>query len=270
MDCLKKHQCFLLLFTALLLPACKKHKATTESPVPEEKQTDQLFVPVKLETTGLTIILKYKENTARLSSIEDTDGNKINIAYNNKLQLSMLEKYRNNELYYAAYYESNTEKLVQRVNQFEHDPIFNSFTPIGFYTFAYNDHRQLTELKYYNSSSTNNLIKICSRAYSSSQNLSAHTSTIYPNQTNLLNYTFDNNKGIVSHISESQWFALEMDYPFLLSSINNILSYSNQKVPGENTSFSYEYNADGYPSKMTITSNKKKQDLKITYRALPN
>ncbi|WP_316810858.1 hypothetical protein [Pedobacter heparinus] len=268
MDRFKKYQSVLILLTTLLLPACKKNKAASENPAPEEKRADQLFVPVKLETTGLAITLKYKENTALLNGIEDTEGNKIALAYNNKLQLSKLEKYRNNKLYYAAYYEYKEEKLAQRVNQFEHDPTFDSFTPIGFYTLAYNDYRQFTELKYYNSNSTDNLTKACTRSYGPSQNLSAHTSTIYPNQTNLLSYNFDNKKGMASHIAESQYLALEMEYPFLLSSVNNILSYSNQQMPAENSSFTYEYSAEGYPSKMTISSNKKTQTFKITYKVL--
>lgn len=268
MDRLKKQQCLVILITALLLPACKKNKAVAENPAPEEKRADQLFVPVKLETTGLTITLKYKENTSLISLIEDSNGNRITIAYNSKLQLSILKKYRNNKLYYAAYYENSGEKLAQRVNQFEHDPVADSFTPIGFYTLAYNEYGQVSEIRYYNSSGTGNPIKTSNWTYSPLQSRATQTLTIYPNQTNLLNYTFDNKKGIASHISESQWIALETEYPFLRGSVNNILSYSNQKMPAENTSCTYEYDTAGYPSKMTINSNKNTQQLKITYKAL--
>lgn len=262
----KNHLYFFMLFTLLFTLSCKKQKPLAKSPTPEEKQLDQVFVPVKLESSSLVITLKYKENTAQLIAIESNDGYKIAISYNNKLQLSVLEKYRNNNLYYAAYYETNAQKLVQRANQFEHDPIFNSFTPIGFYTLDYNGQQRITGVKYY--SSTDQLIRSYSLTYSSSQNLSANTVAIYPNQINQLNYSFDNKKGIASHIAESWLFAFEGKYWFLLSSVNNILSYSNQKTPTENSSFSYEYNTDGYPSKMTITGNKSTQVFKITYKTL--
>ncbi|MBB5436883.1 hypothetical protein HDC92_000547 [Pedobacter sp. AK017] len=265
---LKNHLYLFMLFTLLFTLSCKKHKPLAKSPTPEEKQPDQVLIPVKLEASSLVITLKYKENTAQLIAIESNDGHKIAISYNNKLQLSVLEKYRNNQLYYAAYYETNAQKLVLRTNQFEHDPIFNSFTPIGFYTLDYNGQQQITGVKYYGNSSTDQLLRSYSLAYSSSQNLSANTVAIYPNQTNQLNYSFDNKKGIASHIAESWLFAFEAEYWFLLSSVNNILSYANQKTPAENTGFSYEYNTDGYPSKMTITGNKSTQVFKITYKTL--
>jgi hypothetical protein len=271
MSSLKKQQCFLTLVILLLTLSCKKHKPLAEPQLPdlpEEKQFAHIYIPVKLEAIGLTLNLKYKENTTLLTEIGSTDGNKTIISYTSKLQLSKLEKYQNDKLYYTAYYEINDRQQVQRANQFKHDPIFNSFTPVGFYTLAYNDQQQVTEVKYYNSSATANFVKSYTRSYHPSQNLASATLLIYPNQTNLLNYSFDSKKGIVSHIAQSTLFALESEHWFLLSALNNILSYSNQTTTIQNTSFDYEYNEAGYPSKMTTTTNKNVQIFKITYKEL--
>jgi hypothetical protein len=268
MSSLKQYPHVLVLFALLSILACKKNKPLKKEVSKDEEPVVKILIPVKFESTGLTVNLKYKENTALLTEITGTDGNKTIISYTNDLHLSKLEKYKNEKLYYSVYYEKDSKQSVNKAVLFEYNDLSHNYTPKGFYTLAYNDQHQLTEIKYYNTNATNNLIKADTRTYSSSGNLSASNILNYPDLANAVGYSFDNKKGISSHVVQSPLLALESEHWFLVSSVNNILGYTSQKVIAENVGFSYEYNEDGYPSKMVITKNKLSQSLNITYKAL--
>jgi hypothetical protein len=264
-----KHYHFAAFFLLLLVFACKKsqnqHEPVIRKPEPEpgKPQASKILVPVKFETTGLTLNLKYKENTGLLTEISDASGTKTVISYTAEQYPSELEKYKNGKLFYTAYYERADKKTTSKILMFETKDSF--FTPLGSYTLGYNNLQQLNEVKYY--SHNEQLTKTRTLSYTSGNPLD-ETITNQPGSSDGNAYTFDQKKGISSHVNYSQILALEYEHWFLYCTSNNILSLQNQKSPLENISFSYEYNEDGYPSKMTITKNKITQHIKITYRAI--
>lgn len=263
----KQYQPLLILIVLLIL-ACKKSVPLKKEILKEENPVGHTLIPLKLESKGLTLHLKYKENTALLTEITSNDGLKTLISYTDGLHLSKLEKYKNEKLYYSVYYEKDSKQSINKVILFKYNDLSHNYTPDGFYLLTYNDSDQLTGINYHNNNSTNSLIKSATRIYSLSGNLLAINTLDYPDQANVIEYSFDNKKGISSNISHSYLFALESEHWFLMSSLNNILGYNNQKAIAENVSFNYEYNEDGYPSKMIMTKNGTTQNLTITYKTL--
>ena len=151
---------------------------------------------------------------------------------------------------------------------FNYDHVLDGYIPEGDYTFQYNSSNNLpAEIKYHNNSS--NPVKSYSMTYHSSGNLTDVSILNYPDQTSTVKYTFDDHKGIATHIGNNWLFALESEHWFLPSAPNNILSYLRSGTGADQLSFSYEYNAEGYPSKMSITRNNTVQHIKITYKDLP-
>ncbi|SMC58256.1 hypothetical protein SAMN04488101_101467 [Pedobacter nyackensis] len=265
-----KHYHITALFLLLLVLACKKNQHTRPvipepEPVPVKPPPaiSKILVPIKLETTGLILNLKYKDKTDLLTEISDASGTKTVITYTAEQHPSELEKYKNGKLFYTAYYERADKKTTSKVIMFETKGSF--YTPLGSYTLSYNNLQQLNEVKYYNHNEQLNKTRNLSYI---SGNLSEEANTTPPSSAEVNTYTFDQKKGIASHIKYSQILALEHEHWFLYFTSNNILNLENPKMPLENISFSYEYNEDGYPSKMTINKNTSVQHIKITYKAL--
>jgi len=267
MNFLKRYH-FAALLLLLLVLACKKNQnpesiVRKPEPPPVKPPVSKILVPIKLETTGSTLNLKYKGNTGWLTEISDASGTKTIITYTAEQYPSELEKYKNGNLFYTAYYERADKKTTSKVIMFETKGSF--YTPLGSYTLGYNSLQQFNEVKYY--SHNEQLTKTRTLSYISG-NLSEESSTTPPGSADRNTYTFDQKKGISSHITYNQILAFEHEHWFLYCTSNNILSLQNQKSPLENISFSYEYNEDGYPSKMTITKNNSVQHIKITYKAI--
>ncbi|SDJ90964.1 hypothetical protein SAMN04487898_10527 [Pedobacter sp. ok626] len=261
-----KHHHFAALFALLFVLACKKSRNTKiEIPEPEPPVIIKTLVPIKLEAAGLIINLKYKENTTLLTEISEGEGStKTVITYNAAQYPIALEKYKSSKLFYKVNYRLEDKKVINKVLIFDYKELLHTYTPRGYYTISYNDLQQLSSLHYYNNS--DNLIE--AQSYIKSGNLSTVTTTNDSGFTNIHTYTFDQKKGIASSISYAQLFTIESEHWFLSYYLNNLLNYRNQKSPSENTDFSYEYNTDGYPSKMMISKDKNTQSIKITYKSI--
>lgn len=261
------HHHLLTLFALLCIVACKKNKVSKfEISGPESPREIKRLVPVKFESAGLTLNLRYKDNTALLTEIDEGGGNKIVMDYTAASHPAKLEKYKNGRLFYIAYYVLDEKKKAGKALTFDYDNLSHNYTPTGFYTLSYNDLELLHTIHYYNQ--TDNLGNTCTRSYSNSGSLSEMQLNNNQGPENKMTYTFDQKKGISSLIPYNQLFTLEGDHWFLFCSSHNMLSCLNQKSPLENISFLYEYNEDGYPSKVSIGKNKSTQSIKITYKTL--
>jgi len=261
-----KHYHFAALFALLLVLACKKSRnAKIEIPEPEPPTITKTFVPIKLEAAGLIINLKYKENTTLLTEISEGGGStKTVITYNATSYPLALEKYKSSKLFYKVNYKMEDKKVINKVLIFDYKDLLHTYTPRGYYTISYNDLQQPSGINYYSNSD----YLIDTQSHITSGNLSTVTTTNDSGFTNVHTYTFDQKKGIASNISYAQIFAIESEHWFLSYYLNNLLNYRNQKSPLENTDFSYEYNTDGYPSKMIISKDKNTQSIKITYKSI--
>ncbi|MFA4868114.1 MAG: hypothetical protein WC623_07945 [Pedobacter sp.] len=238
-------------------PKPKKEEPTL--PVPKDKGE---YIPIKLEAEGTTLTLKYKENTALLTEIVDSDGNKTVIIYNTDGFPQKLEKYKNGKLFFIDYYEQKDKKLTNKIQSFDHDAITNRTSPNGYYTLTYNDQLRIGTIDYYNNNKK--LIKTSDLYYSESLNLSEISST----EHKTIAYTYDLKNGISSNIPFSDLFTLQLEHWFLKCKNNNLTTMLNQESPQNNIDISYEYNDNGYPSKVILTSAKMKQSITITYKRL--
>lgn len=257
----------LTLLALLCILACKKNKISkVDGPGPKKPLEIKRLVPVKFESAGLTLHLKYKDNTALLTEINEGGGNKIVIDYTTESYPAKLEKYKNGRLFYIVYYVLDNNKKVGKAVTFDYDDLSYNYTPTGFYALGYNNLELLYTIDHYNH--TNNPENTCTLSYISSGSLSEMRLNNNQGPVNMMTYTFDQKKGTSSLIPYSQLFTLEADHWFLLCSSNNILSCLNQKSPLENINVTYEYNEDGYPSTVSISKNKHIQIIKITYKTL--
>lgn len=272
---------FLILCASFVLLSCKKEKKPnveitelvvpnpTENEEPDTEGTEPypiekgMYVPSKLEGSGLTLSFKYKANTALLAEISDGNNNRTVISYTASQLPQKLEKYSNGKLFYIVYYEQADKKTTNKALTFTHKEKPTNSTPTGSYTLTYNDQQKISSINYYNNS--NNLINTTSLSYTESLSLSEMVTTAPINTTA---YTFDNKDGITSHIPFSDLFALEVDYWFLLCNGNNLLTIRNQKAPEQNINISFEYNENDYPSSATLTNDKSSETVKITYERL--
>ncbi len=261
------HYYVLTLFAILCLMGCKKNKITKmEIPAPEKPQEVKKLIPVNFESAGLTVHLKYKENTAMLTELDEGGGNRMVIDYTADQSPSKLEKYKNGRLFYIAYYMLDEEKKVTKVLTFDYDDPSGNYTPTGSYTLGYNELGLLHTISYYNDKDDPG--NTCIRSYTNSGSLSEIGLNTNEDSWDRMTYTFDQKPGVSSHIPYSQLFTLEVDHWFLFCSGNNIMSCINQKSAFENINFSYEYNENGYPSNISISKNQATQNIKVTYKTL--
>ncbi|WP_316815646.1 hypothetical protein [Pedobacter nyackensis] len=256
----------LMLSVLLVVFACKKAKnlKIDETP-PPKPSAPKTYVPVKFETAGSSLILKYKDLTSLLSEIADANGNKTVFTYTQERQPFKLEKYRNEKLFYVVYYEQSDKKTTSKARAFGYN-VMGVFTPVNVYTLTNNDQQKIKQLDYYDLD--NKLTNTYSLFYSASGNLSEMNARAHPGSTTMTTYTFDQQKGISRYISHSELFAFESEHWFFLCPGNNILNVMNEKTPQKNISVKYEYNENGYPSTAIITSNDRTQNIKITYKQL--
>nr|WP_162989023.1 hypothetical protein [Pedobacter schmidteae] len=252
----------LFVMLSLSLLSCKKAIKTNPIAAPViPTDLTSLYIPIKFETDGLSLSLSYKENTAQLTELTDQNGDKVKISYTTSQLPSKLEHYRNGQLFYVAYFEQQDKKNTNKAVLFDCTAQPLIYTPRGNYLLTY-DEQNISILKYYNNSG--NLVYANTWLYASG-NLSQMSSTNPPGTPSLTTFTFDQKKGISSHIPYTQLFVIELDYWFLRCANNNIVS---QQSTSNQVNYSYEYNDQGYPLKVKISDQKRSQTIKVTYQQL--
>lgn len=246
-----------------LIPSCSKNKPNKEEkdePIIKEP-IKELFLPIKLESGNLIITLKYKENSALISEVKTSDGYRFKIIYKDGLP-SQYDKYAGKKLIQSIYCIRVPDKDL-KVTFFDVDG--QASTPTGFLLLKQNIQNQATAIQA-SGSGHSFPYQDSEWHYSSSGNLSSITINDSPTKTASIKYTHDEQNGIFKNAQHSQLLFLVLDFPLFSADANNRLSYSNTDTPSENTSFTYQYDADGYPTQYTTT--KSKQTFKITYMKL--
>ncbi|WP_285057212.1 hypothetical protein [Pedobacter ginsengisoli] len=246
----------------LFFTACKKisSKKKEETGIPTEQPVKR-FVPLKFESDELQLTFKYEEKTANLIEISGSDGHMMTITYKNQ-QPYEIKKMKNNKPIQLIDYVKDKEGMPKARSFDENGPVF---TPTGYYILDYDQNQQLGKIRFYK----DNGELFCESALTYSLgNVTAQIQSNYPGRSKNLQYTYDLKNGIFKHINCLERLVLEIRYPFFSASQNNILSSSGTETPLENITYSYEYNADNYPSKLMITTHNRKQTFKITYAEL--
>lgn len=263
-----KNTLIALAFIPLLfmLPSCKKNKRPKEkedTEKPAESSGQKSYLPVRFESTSLNISLKYKEDTNLLTEISGSDGNRTSITYTSAQIPLKLESYKNATLLKLIDYFKDGQQRIKQCTLFEYDAINRSYIPLGDIQINYNGKDQISNLKFLNN--LNIPTREFTMSYNTAGNLSAAQLTAQSADNNTFNYTYDQQPGIYKHVPYASLFAIELEAYFLNGNHNNVLSYSDQKNTVENSTYTYEYNQEGYPVLMIISKNKTVQRFKISY-----
>ncbi|NRF40261.1 hypothetical protein [Pedobacter foliorum] len=244
----------------LLISSCTKNK-----PPKEEKDTPvvkeplkKVLLPIKLESGNLVINLKYNENSTLISEVKTSDGYRFKPTYKDELP-SQYDKYANKTLIQSIYCIRVPNKDL-KVTFFNIDG--QAYSPTGSLVLKQNLQNQISSILA-SGSGHSYPYKESECHYSSSGNLSDITIKNSPTNNTSITYTYDEKNGIFKNVQHCQLLFLAINFQLFSADVNNRLSYSNTGTPGENTNFTYQYNADGYPTQFTIT--KSKQTFKITY-----
>lgn len=256
-----------LSFVLTMLSSCKKNKNLKPGETDDlQPAKPQRYVPVKFETATYHMHLNYQDNTTLLTSITDSNGDKILITYTKDQQLFKLEKYQKEKRFNVVYYGQPDEDRNSVAQVFDYDEILKTFTPAGSYHLLYNPENRISYINYYDERL--NRTAILHYVYHGSGNLAEMNITGHPGSAETFQYTFDQKSGICQHISFLQLIALETDQWFFHCSLNNLLKSTAQKSTPKETSFSYEYHKNGYPSKMKVKDDEGIQVIEITYKQL--
>ncbi|WP_432712109.1 hypothetical protein [Pedobacter sp.] len=229
-----------------------------ENPTPPNSTAK--LIPVKIESTLGILTFKYVGNTGKLYVFEDGQTKKTgSINYSNDLLTGFQLNEINGLTYFVEYWKTN--QIVNRVTQFNQKG--NIITPLGEYTLEYNNLQQIKDIKYYlpNKQLTSSL----TLAYDASLNNNSITNNLNPDEDIL--FTFDKKNGLFKYVENAQLMSLEMPHKLFYCTVNNVLT----KTKGPATaaySYTYEYNADDFPSVITLTEGNTKTVFKITYKTL--
>lgn len=257
----------LTLSAIVCLFACKKDKSSNlERPEPIKPPESRKMVPIKFESAGSTIHLKYKNNTAVLTEIDEGSGNKIVISYTAQGFPGTLEKYKKAELYKIVYFILDDQKKASKAVTFDYDHLSDNYTPTGFYTLAYNELGLIHTIKYFNHNDV--LVNTVTKSYTAQGSLTEVNLMTNQGSKNKISYTFDQQKGTSSLIPYIQLFTFEADHWFLFCFNNNMLRSLNQNSPAENIELNYIYNQDGYPTNLKLSKVTSTQNVVITYKTL--
>lgn len=220
------------------------------------------WLPVKIESTQETIIIKYKEKTGLITSIEESQaGKKHFISYNADDTLFGYELYENNEQVYFTDYWDDSNLRINYVTQFKNEG--KKTTPLGRYTLDYNALNQLTDIKYYSAQKVLLRTKILS--YDAAANVNSILTTEATQERTT--FTFDQQNGIFKHVDNALLISLEMEDKFFNSIHHNVLTITGVAgSPGYN--YAYEYNADAYPNQVTLQESNINTIFRITYKPL--
>lgn len=253
----------ILFLLALTGVSCSKKKNTKEpepgpkTEVPEKKQ----WLPVKLESSQLVINLKYAGNNNQLTDISGSDGYAMSVTYKNNQPYELVKS--KNQVPF---------QLVDYVKTKDNEPKARSFDqkgavyiPTGSYVLTYDGQGQLVRVKNYqdNGDPLSETVMTYLSGNVSSLTLISNAQTLKAE-----NYTSDLKNGIFKHVSSAERLFLESRYFYLKPGPNNVTRISNPKSAADEVSFAYVYNAEDYPSQMTVTKNGLKQVFSISYAEL--
>lgn len=248
----------------LVLTSCKKLK---KMGTPEEKPVIQgpnpaNYVPVRLQSDRLVVHIKYLENTAFMTEISDSEGYLSKVTYGKELPVQV-KKYRDGVSFSYADFESADDRVV-KIKSFLKEGKSNISK--GYYLLSYDTPGKLRGLSYYNNA--NSLLREKTLSYNSLGNLSGFQVRELPGSDAAYLYTYDTKHAIFKHVKHGQLLFMELGYPFFNHGTHNPLSCLGSITAMENATYLYEYNAENYPSKLSITTENKTQTFTITYQKL--
>jgi len=205
--------------------------------------------------------LKYSGNTALLTSIEESkNATKGTVSYNGNNELVKYNAYKNTDWQYSLDYHRDAQQRIHEVWKYIHNG--KTTTLGGNNTFGYNDLNQITNIVSYTNNKT--YINTKTLTYDAAANRNSITTSGSEEKST---FTFDQKNGVFKNVSYAQLISFQFEHKMLNSLINNVLTMTG--IPAKNNySCTYEYQADDFPAKVTITEAGVSTVFTITYKTL--
>lgn len=254
----------LLLMFLLSNVQCKKKKLN--QPLPEEPKVEthnrKVFLPVKFESKNLTVILGYQDQTALLTSLENSGKKKVEISYKNEMPFK-IRYYDQEKPIGFLDFQANNRKIIN-VNSWKEELKVNIST--GNYTYSYDSQNRIAEVHYYGPDHV--LSEQNTFSYDAEGNLSDINTEFNQNSGMGFSYHYDVKHGIFKDVAFFWILFRELGYDFFYPTKNNPVSAEAKGLKSEHITYSYRYNEQNYPSEVTITRNNINEVYKISYREL--
>lgn len=254
-----------LLSFLLLSLSCKKRKPLDEeikNPPPEEPQA-AIFLPILLESKDLRLRLSYEGAHHLLTRIDRGNQDYIEISYRENLPLKA-SFYSQEKATGFLDFISNKEKIVN-INSWLETGKVNSF--MGNHTLSYDPDGRIAELHYYGVDRL--LFKQSELVYTQDNNIHEFkTEELTGTVSRKVQYTYDERNGIFKNIPFIEVLFRELGIEFCYPGKHNVLQAKVEHHSAEDLSFHYQYNAQGYPTELTMTRNQLKEIYQISYKEI--
>ncbi len=256
----------ILLCGLCLGGACKRDNTTEniqgkpQDDTVTEIKPGALLLPVSLESKNLKIELKYTENTSEINTIKGSDGYRTEVGWKDGLPVSYM-KYLSDKQYELVDYQK-ASVAGPRMRRFSVTGTVSSFTGIT-YTITYNG-ALLESLKYYYNNVPERQLDMEYEAGNCTRIIERPAEGA-PKERIL---KYDTRKGLFSNVKLAERILLECKYDFLKPGPNNPLGIEAAGSANGAVSYSYTYNASGYPGEMVVKSGATEQRFRITYMEL--
>ena len=220
------------VLAGLMFTSCDKNDDNNTT---EEGTVDvsKMYLPSKIVSDDGTTVFTYN-NKAQLTKITESDGYEYTFTYSGEQLVEFTEKEGANKTIYTYSQTGNIIKLNA-------EEVYNGETYNSTATFEVDE--------------KGNLINDGFFTYSYDQ--AGNNIKVIADEDSVANLTFDNKNGIFKNLNIPKWVSNWM-LGYNTSLVNNALTFSfvSEEDPEDNNSatLSYEYNADGYPVKMTALS----------------
>lgn len=246
---------------ALLTAGCKKKESYAESgpviiPPPAEAGPAHLL-PLRLGTEKSAIRISYTADSA-LAAVSYPGGKKLVVLYNSKGMPEILEKYSGNVLAEIRYLSFNPAGQLKQVDQYLVKNEMETFN--GYFTVAYSQAGLPGTLNFYDARSK--------PADVQQLNFDAAGQLVSSTVKGTLqgNYTYDQGKGLFSHVRYAWLAALDGEDPLFLSAAGNLLQCSFPAAPGNDRSYSYVYHTTQYPGLIRQTVAGVTTEIPVSYQ----
>jgi YD repeat-containing protein len=259
----------LLATTIILTTNCKKHKpAAPETPGapevnnPDEPSPKQAPLPLKITHKGIIYNFNYLNNSEKIAEITLSNGHKWQFTHKPEKQVFWIQLYNSKDLYAEIDYTYNDKGQGIKATTFSYEN--RVYTPENKYTFEYNSLDQLSKIN--SNDHANKPISDKTITYTTNPATTTYTTKVAGKTTEETTYTHDNKNGIFKNIQHTNLMPTYFDPLFFHCHTNNITSITttNQTT----TNITYQYNAENYPTKATITKGKTTEEMTITYTTI--
>lgn len=256
--CWKTTLGIVLFSSTILYFSCNKHPVAPGGQLAENENTPQKMLPEKIVSGPNSITFSYQDQSALITEITHSSGDQQKLSYTEKGRLSFLQKLRSNVVYEYLSYATDSRDLITTARRY----VINgsTYTVTETLKFSYDSQDRLQVVERYTKS--NELISRDERVYNTSGNLAEMRGRTAGGQESIRQYSFDNKQGCFKNVPDIDFIAMESDLELMYNQNNNRLTSISNNIL--NSSYSCQYNENGYPTMITENGNTASA-FRITY-----